>query len=136
LRLFAKHVLHLTGRPCVGLNGTVVLLPHSEHVTRVSIRRRPPTPCFLALHCLQWLGSLVNAFSWKNCCSPAEKTNVVPQPIHRISRSAKDISPLSFDARRRKTESMANQALSDVASARLRDCLPESLSPELVKTLQ
>ena len=87
--LFAKQVLHITGLPWVGLNGTVVPLPHSEQVTCVSIRRRPVVPSLLALHCLQCLGSLVNPFSWKNCCSPAENTNSRPQPAHRTSRSAK-----------------------------------------------
>ena len=94
LVLFAKHALHITGLPCVGLNGTVVLLPHPEHVTCVSIRRRPSTPCLLALHCLQCFGSLVNPFSWKNCCSPAENTNIRPQPAHRTSLSANGIIPL------------------------------------------
>src|SRR5579859_6215736 len=64
LGLFVKHVLHMTGLPCVGLNGTVVSLPHSEQVTCVSFVRRPPSPCLFALHCLQCLGSLVNPFSW------------------------------------------------------------------------
>ena len=90
--LFAKQILHITGLPCVGLNGTVVLLPHSEHVTCVSIRRRPSTPCLLALHCLQCLGSLTNPFSRKNSCPPAEKTNITPQLTHRTSRSAKAIA--------------------------------------------
>ena len=67
LGLFSKHVLHITGLPCVGLNGTVVSLPHSEQVTCVSIRRRPSPPCLLALHCLQCFGSLMNPFSRKNC---------------------------------------------------------------------
>jgi hypothetical protein len=98
LGLFAKHVLHSTGLPCVGLNGTVVSLPHAEQVTCVSVRRRPSTPCLLALHCLQCFGSLVNPFSWKNCCSPAENTNITPQPAHRTSRSAKGIIPLPSTA--------------------------------------
>ena len=88
LGLFAKHVLHRTGLPCVGLNGTVVSLPHCEQVTCVSIRRRPVLPCFLALHCLQCFGTFVNPFSWKNCCSPAENTNVAPQLTHKTSLSA------------------------------------------------
>jgi hypothetical protein len=49
--------------PCVGLNGTVVLLRHSEHVTCVSTRRRPVVPSLLALHCLQSFGAWVNPFS-------------------------------------------------------------------------
>jgi hypothetical protein len=51
------------GLPCVGLNGTVVLLRHSEHVTCVSTRRRPVVPSLLALHCLQSFGAWVNPFS-------------------------------------------------------------------------
>src|ERR1019366_630504 len=62
--LFSKHALHSTGLLCVGLKGTVVLLPHSEQMTCVSIRRRRPLPPpLLTLHCLQCLGSLVNPFS-------------------------------------------------------------------------
>ena len=94
LVLFAKQVLHSTGLPCVGLNGTVVLFPHSEQMTRVSVRycaTPPPCPCLLALHCLQCFGSLTNPFSEKNCCSPAENTNCAPQPTHKTSRSTKAI---------------------------------------------
>jgi len=57
-----KHVAHSTGLPCVGLNGTVVLFPHSEQLTCVSIRRRPLPPSLLALHCLHRFGSFVNPF--------------------------------------------------------------------------
>ena len=35
-----KHSLQKTGRPCVGLNGTVVSLPHAEQVVKVSTRSR------------------------------------------------------------------------------------------------
>ena len=31
-----KHSRQKTGRPCVGLKGTVVSLPHSEQLVRVS----------------------------------------------------------------------------------------------------
>ena len=89
--LLAKQILHCTGLPCVGLNGTVVLLPHSEQVTCVSVRSRPFAPSLLALHCLQCFGSLTKPFSRKNSCSPAENTNSKPQPTHRTSLSAKDI---------------------------------------------
>jgi hypothetical protein len=37
LGLFAKQVLHMTGLPSVGLNGTVAFLPHSEQMMFVSI---------------------------------------------------------------------------------------------------
>lgn len=87
--LFAKHALQSTGLPCIGLNGTMVTFPHSAHITDVSIRRRPVVPSLLALHCLQWVGSLTNPFSRKNSCSPAEKTKITPQPTHRTSRSEK-----------------------------------------------
>src|SRR2546425_8644791 len=41
-----KHSRHSTGRPCVGLNGTVVSLPHPEQVVRVSTFwwKLPPPP--------------------------------------------------------------------------------------------
>jgi hypothetical protein len=37
-----KHSRQNTGRPCVGLNGTVVSLPHSEQVVRVSTLAKLP----------------------------------------------------------------------------------------------
>lgn len=36
-----KQSRHNTGRPCVGLNGTVVCLPHCEHTARVSVLEKP-----------------------------------------------------------------------------------------------
>ena len=84
--VFLKHDLQRTGLSCVGLNGTVVAMPHSEHCTWVSGRTRVP-PARLALHSLQCLGSCVNPRSWKNCCSPAEKTNSKPHDKHLMSRS-------------------------------------------------
>ena len=39
--LFLKHWRQSTGRPWVGLNGTVVATPHSEHSVRVSVREMP-----------------------------------------------------------------------------------------------
>ena len=71
-----------TGRPCVGLKGTVVSSPHWEQVVRVSERTRGPPRTRLALHCLQCLGSFLNCLSWKNNCSPAVKTNSAPQSLH------------------------------------------------------
>ena len=60
---FRKHDRQSTGLPCVGLNGTVVSSPHSEHVVLVSDRAvRPPLVLF-ALHCLQRLGSFLNLLS-------------------------------------------------------------------------
>src|SRR5215472_8274804 len=40
-RLFWKHWRQRTGRPCVGLKGTVVSTPHSEQVVLVSVREMP-----------------------------------------------------------------------------------------------
>ena len=60
---FAKRVLHITALPCVGLNGTVASIPHTEQLTCVSILCRPPPPSLLALQDLQCLGSLANPFS-------------------------------------------------------------------------
>src|SRR5438477_1002086 len=79
-----KHSLQKTGRPCVGLNGTVVSLPHAEHVVTVSTRSRgAPAPAGrlarLALHALHRFGSFLKFLSAKNCCSPAVQTNSAPQ---------------------------------------------------------
>ena len=89
--IFWKQLRHNTGRPCVGLNGTVVSAPHSEHVVRVSGRTRDPVARF-ALHTLQRFGSFVNCFSWKNSCSPAVNTNSFPQSTHFKLRSVNSIS--------------------------------------------
>ena len=37
-RFIWKHERHSTGRPWVGLKGTVVSIPHAEHIVRVSVR--------------------------------------------------------------------------------------------------
>ena len=69
-----KHIRHNTGRPCVGLNGTVVSTLHSEHVVRVSVRESPaaagPVPFAAAaspdrrdLHGLHRFGSFLNCLS-------------------------------------------------------------------------
>ena len=79
---FWKHDRQSTGRPWVGLKGTVVSVPHSEHVVRVSDRTRGPPRTRLALHCLQCLGSFLNCLSWKNSCSPAVNTKSAPQSLH------------------------------------------------------
>ncbi len=36
-----KHWRQSTGRPCVGLKGTVVSTPHAEQLVRVSVREIP-----------------------------------------------------------------------------------------------
>ena len=92
-RALSKHDLHSTGLFWVGLNGTVVSIPHSEHLTCVSVDNRSRPVPLLVLHCLQCFGSLVNPFSRKNCCSPAENTNIAPQSEHKTSRSTKSMVP-------------------------------------------
>ncbi len=64
-----KHSRQYTGRPCVGLNGTVVSLPHWLHIVRVSTFGYEPAfgaPTEFArfdLHALQRLGSFLNCLS-------------------------------------------------------------------------
>src|ERR1700682_4113590 len=79
-----KHSLQKTGRPCVGLKGTVVSFPQAEQVVTVSTRSRagPPPEGRLArlpLQALHRFGSFLKFLSAKNCCSPAVQTNSVPQ---------------------------------------------------------
>src|SRR5204863_2999694 len=87
-----KHSLQKTGRPCVGLKGTVVSLPHAEHVVAVSTRSRATGPpagrlARLALQALHRLGSFLKFLSAKNCCSPAVQMNSVAQSTHLRIRS-------------------------------------------------
>ena len=93
-----KHCRQSTGRPCVGLKGTVVSIPHAEHSVRVSVRESGsveavakvgtlPTLARFDLHNLQRLGSFLNCLSKKNNCSPAVKTNSVLQSEHFRSLS-------------------------------------------------
>src|SRR5438309_2189398 len=82
-----KHSLQNTGRPCVGLKGTVVSLPQAEHVVRVSTRSRVAAPpagreARLLLQALHRFGSFLKFLSAKNCCSPAVQTNSAPQSTH------------------------------------------------------
>jgi len=83
-----KHSRQRTGRPCVGLKGTVVSLPHAEQLVRVSTLGRDAEELCVAdevrldLHALQRFGSFLNCLSWKNSCSPAVKTKSAPQSIH------------------------------------------------------
>src|SRR6185295_6192661 len=82
-----KHSLQKTGRPCVGLKGTVVSLPHAEHVVIVSTRSLGAfapagRAARLALHALHRFGSFLKFLSAKNCCSPAVQTNSAPQSTH------------------------------------------------------
>src|SRR5262249_39899195 len=87
-----KHSLQNTGRPCVGLKGTVVSLPQAEHVVTVSTRSRAmPAPAGraarLPLHALHRLGSFLKFLSAKNCCSPAVQMNSALQSTHLRIRS-------------------------------------------------
>src|SRR4051795_7491991 len=87
-----KHSLQNTGRPCVGLNGTVVSLPHAEQLVCVSTRSRDIPPpagraARLPLQALQRFGSFLKFLSAKNCCSPAVQMNSVPQSTHERIRS-------------------------------------------------
>src|SRR6266545_3199904 len=81
-----KHSLQKTGRPCVGLKGTVVSLPQAEHVVVVSTRSRDTAPtgraARLPLQALHRFGSFLKFLSAKNCCSPAVQTNSAPQSTH------------------------------------------------------
>ena len=84
-----KHSRQNTGRPCVGRKGTVVSLPHCEHVAFVSARiaEAPPPPppppsARLALHPLQRFGSFLKPLSAKNICSPPVNTNSAPHSEH------------------------------------------------------
>src|SRR5215469_7975389 len=73
-RLSWKQERQSTGRPWVGLNGTVVSTPQAEHLVRVSVRDSGrvtapdaaavrPRPARLALQSLQRLGSFLNCLS-------------------------------------------------------------------------
>src|SRR5271154_4893198 len=110
-RLAWKHCRQSTGLPCVGLNGTVVSTPHSEHSVRVSVRESPaaagPAPALTAaperfdLHGLQRFGSFLNCLSKKKSCSPAVKINSPPQSAHVKSLSRNSIPLLPCYGKRR-----------------------------------
>ncbi len=98
---FWKHCRQSTGRPCVGLNGTVVSTSHVEQIVRVSVREIPAaagpdpaatiTPERRPLHGLHRFGSFLNCLSKKKSCSPAVNTNCPPQSAHSKMRSAKSM---------------------------------------------
>src|SRR3984957_8966833 len=83
-----KHSRQNTGRPWVGLKGTVVSLPHCEQTVLVSTRWTlveldPLLPCArFALQFLHRLGSFLKPLSEKNICSPAVKTNSALHSAH------------------------------------------------------
>jgi len=89
--LLRKHSRQYTGRPCVGLKGTVVSRPHCEQVVMVSdlVNPEPELPCRFVLQFLQRLGSFLKFLSWKKCCSPAVNTKSAPQSTHLRTRSWK-----------------------------------------------
>src|ERR1700677_4814639 len=89
---FSKQARQNTGLPWLGRNGTVVSVPHSAQIVRVSGRVRAALAARLALHSLQCLGSLTNCLAWKNRCSSAVKMKSLPQTTHFRTRSAKSIS--------------------------------------------
>jgi len=95
---FSKHARQRTGRPWFGRNGTVVAVPHSAQIVRVSGRVRGELAARLALHSLQCLGSLANCFAWKNRCSSAVKTKSFPQTTHFNTRSENSISGFLMQA--------------------------------------
>src|SRR5260370_5447508 len=113
-RLLWKHCRQSTGRPCVGLNGTVVSMPHAEHSVRVSVRERPaaagPVPAFrpvpdrLNLHGLQRFGSFLNCLSKKKSCSPAVKIHSPPQSAQVKSRSRNSMPLLPCYGKGRKSQ--------------------------------
>src|SRR5262245_57608197 len=101
-----KHSLQKTGRPCVGRNGTVVSLPHAEHVVCVSTRADGAAPelgrfARLALQVLQRFGSFLNCLSAKKSCSPDVQMNSAPQSTHFKTLSWKSIGPHLVSMRRR-----------------------------------
>src|SRR3954467_8474840 len=97
-----KHSRQKTGRPWVGLKGTVVSLPHAEQLVVVSTRSLAMTPppdegreARLALHPLQRFGSFLKFLSAKKSCSPAVQTNSAPQSTQfRILSRNSIVSPL------------------------------------------
>jgi hypothetical protein len=80
-----------TGRPCVGRKGTLVTAPHCEQTVRVSGRDPPPPEARFPLHGLHRLGSLRNCCWRKKSCSPAVKTNSLPQSAHTKTLSIKSM---------------------------------------------
>ena len=83
-----KQERHNTGLPWVGLKGTVVSAPHWAQAVRVSCRLLERPRKRFVLQTLQRLGSFLNCLSWKKSCSPAVKTNDVPQSTHLSARSS------------------------------------------------
>src|SRR5665213_3550036 len=97
-----KHSRQKTGRPCVGLNGTVVSFLHCEHTARVSVLGKfgadggVPfrTDTRFILQALHLLGGFLNCLSRKNSCSPEVKTQSIPQSRHVNSLSWNSIEEM------------------------------------------
>src|ERR1700691_3832199 len=92
VRFCWKQLRQRTGRPWVGLKGTVVSVPHSEQTVRVSGRAEEEPEARLALHCLQRFGSFLNFLSKQQDCSPTVKTKSLPQSAHLRTLSTKSIA--------------------------------------------
>jgi hypothetical protein len=119
-----KHWRHNTGRPCVGLNGTVVSIPHSEHCVRVSVRESPaatgPVPFAAAasperrlLQGLHRLGSFLNCLSKKKSCSPAVKMNSPWQStqLRILSRNCSCMALLPWSIQRKRAGSCGTRGV-------------------------
>lgn len=98
-----KHSRQKTGRPCVGLNGTVVSRWHPEQIALVSTLctlllpwLKPSDWARLLLQVLQRFGSFLNCLSWKKSCSPAVKTKSAPQSTHFRTLSWNSIESAPF----------------------------------------
>ena len=106
-----KHSRQNTGRPCVGLNGTVVSRWHPEQIALVSTLCIPPPlvgkPSVwarLLLQFLQRFGSFLNCLSWKKSCSPAVKMKSAPQSTHFRTLSWNSIELPPFQTTPREPE--------------------------------
>jgi len=134
-----KQSRHSTGRPWVGLKGTVVSLPHCEQMARVSILVGDPCgplaglPRFaarLALQFLHRLGSFLNRLSWKNICSPDVNTKSTPQSTHFNILSWNSIEDAP-SARSRPHSGAREEKYNPFPSARVRRIFATSPSVEL-----
>src|SRR6476660_9335678 len=127
-----KHSLQNTGRPCVGLNGTVVSLPQAEHVVAVSTRSRGAPPAGrlarFALQALHRFGSFLKFLSAKNCCSPAVQTNSAPQSTQLRIRSWNSIGRYLVGVASLQTYSISRRSFLRLRF-RASACLARRLSP-------
>src|SRR5262245_47239327 len=127
-----KHSLQKTGRPCVGLKGTVVSFPQAEQVVMVSTRSRATTPpagrlARLLLQALHRFGSFLKFLSAKNCCSPAVHTNSALQSTHLRIRSWNSIGRYLVGGRSVVTPARAGASFGSACAPRL--ALPVACHP-------